>query len=266
MYKRQLEERLPPPHPACGEESDAAYPPLPHRGFESGLEDPEAVPDVQAALVEISDDDEEPFVTPIMGGDAMVDLLMSRSSLSGDSSWRASDVRDGIRKSCPSLTPEELSLLDGYDDSVVSTRTFNVNERVCFATGQSDEESIRDQDTGPGRVRWHKRDRYMYVRQRGHYTRYRRRVKPVFGPGNEGFQWKYQVESDDAGDVNQESFILPADVEIDPVSGLPIGKTSAKTLEAERQEFAVKYEEEFTDSGTVAETGAGGVLVALKDQ
>ena len=261
-----LEERLPPPHPACGEESDAAYPPLPHLGFESGLEDPEAVPDVQAALIEISDDDEEPFVTPIMGGDAMVDLLMSRSSLSGDSSWRASDVRDGIRKSCPSLTPEELSLLDGYDDSVVSTRTFNVNERVCFATGQSDEESIRDQDTGPGRVRWHKRDRYMYVRQRGHYTRYRRRVKPVFGPGNEGFQWKYEVESDDAGDVNQESFILPADVEIDPVSGLPIGKTSAKTLETERQEFAVKYEEEFTDSGTVAETGAGGVLVALKDQ
>jgi len=44
-----------------------------------------------------------------------------------------------------------------------------------------------------------------------------------------------------------------------------VGRTSAETLEAQRQEWAVKYEEEFVDSGTTAEGGAGGVLIALKD-
>ena len=251
---------MPPAHPPATVESEEAFPPLPHLGFESGREDPEAAPDIAAALIEISDD-EGPFVTPVLGGDAMVDLLMSGSSLSSDSLWRASDVREGIRKTYPNLTAEELSLLDGYDDSVISAKT-RANQ-VCFATGNSDAESIRDQDTGPGQVRWHKRDRYIYVRQRGHCARYRRRMKPVFGPGGEGFGWTVEVESDDAGDVDQKSFILPADIEIDPISGLPVGRTSAETLEAQRQEWAVKYEEEFVDSGTTAEGGAGGVLICL---
>jgi hypothetical protein len=100
---------------------------------------------------------------------------------------------------------------------------------VTCATGDSDSESIRDQEAGPGEVRWHRRSPYWHRRDQCMEVKgsYRRLMQPVINAEDEDgkltseghdsgeFFWTPLVDSDDDGFVKQPSFILGSQVGTD---------------------------------------------------
>jgi hypothetical protein len=95
------------------------------------------------------------------------------------------------------------------------------DQKVHFASGDSDDESIRDFGSGPGKIRWHKRDPYTYRLEEGAAgMNYRRRMKLFIEDGNP--KWHKMTDSDEEGDPKQESFVLAANREQD-AAGVPTG-------------------------------------------
>lgn len=99
--------------------------------------------------------------------------------------------------------------------------------RVCFVGGESDEESVKDFQSGRGKVRWHVRKPYFYRRGRNlDGYRYRRRMRLTVETNK--LIWSHEEDSDDDGFVHQETFILPANCATDehghptelPIDGL----------------------------------------------
>ena len=84
---------------------------------------------------------------------------------------------------------------------------------VEFATGDSDEDSIRDYGSGPGKVKFFRRKPYWYRRATNlENMTYRRRVRPrVFA---EGLGWEDEYASGSDGDNEQPSFAPPQGEEI----------------------------------------------------
>ncbi len=77
----------------------------------------------------------------------------------------------------------ELILIEGCDVSDATLLKILNERQVEFATGNSDAESVRDFESGPGNVRWSKRSPYWFRREmNANEVRWRRKVKPVRGP------------------------------------------------------------------------------------
>ena len=76
-----------------------------------------------------------------------------------------------------------------------------------YATGVSDASSVRDQDSGPGKVRWTKGDPYRFRREQcmNHEGKLRR-LKPTSNVDGDLF-WDYEFPSDDEGWTKQPSFV-----------------------------------------------------------
>ena len=81
--------------------------------------------------------------------------------------------------------PELSMVMQGAripEDHLVQTMK---DGKVHFASGNSDSGSIRDYSSGPGKVRWSKREPYCYRREMGASDLcYRRRMKLLFQDGN----------------------------------------------------------------------------------
>ena len=96
----------------------------------------------------------------------------------------------------------------GITDSVLAG---SIREaEIEFAEGDSDADSIRDYDSGPGPIQWSSRQPYWYHRElnaEGLCDRRRMVVKKV-APGS--VAWGPEAESDDDGYVDQVSFVLDA--------------------------------------------------------
>ncbi len=112
---------------------------------------------------------------------------------------------------------------------------------VHYANGDSDSESIRDQDAGPGLQRWHRRAPYFYRREvaleGGHLFRRRMKLRR-FLTAEESAQidttadpgslrpipddleiWEPEAYSDDDGYVQQKSFVEKAELVVDDLTG-----------------------------------------------
>ena len=127
------------------------------------------------------------------------------------------------------------AVLGGVNDQALLEET-QVSE-VHFANGDSDSESIRDYDAGPGLQRWHRRDQYFYRREENvEGQTYRRRMKLIDNtvPWQAPI-WTEETEADADGYVRQKSFIEPSTVLIDEVTGEAKGlvKYEDPHLEAE---------------------------------
>ncbi len=115
--------------------------------------DPSPVPDADAAMpaddqADYSVDDDSAkdiIVTPLLDADAVVNL-MAGGIPSHDIGWRAEKIRDGIKLVFPEMRH------DGVNDEDMVHGV--VEARVACASGESDAESIRDFDSGPGKFRF----------------------------------------------------------------------------------------------------------------
>ena len=117
--------------------------------------------------------------------------------------------------------PSEAELAGGIILSDEQVCRVTRESKVVLASGESDAESIRDQDSGPGRIRWSRRNPYFFRREptwdswAGEGGRavqnYRRvmRFKVAAGDGEGKLWWEPVAESDpETGEVTQESFVL----------------------------------------------------------
>jgi hypothetical protein len=120
------------------------------------------------------------------------------------------------------MWPEQVVLLDVYnvsDETLVSSMW---QARVEFASGETDTDSICDQEDGDGQKRFWHRNPYAYRRdQKLNGSKcYRRRmmtsigldvVEPVGTPAAQlGFcKWVPEVDTDDDGFVTQSPFTSP---------------------------------------------------------
>lgn len=96
------------------------------------------------------------------------------------------------------------------------------DQKVHFASGDSDDDSVRDYDSGPGKIQCHKRMPYTYRREIGAANvYYRRRIKLFVEDGSPN--WRKMTDSDEEGGPKQESFVLSATLEQD-AAGVPIGE------------------------------------------
>ena len=90
-------------------------------------------------------------------------------------------------------------------------RTSAAAAQCSLATGESDNESIRDFESGTSAIEYHRTEPYIFRRETSlSNARYRRRVVPVVDTSMEGqraVRWKAEVDSDDDGEVRQRSFI-----------------------------------------------------------
>jgi len=86
---------------------------------------------------------------------------------------------------------------------------------VKYAGGGSESDSIRDHDSGPGKIRWHRRKPYHYRREPNeNEVTFRRRMR-FKAENTETVHWDVEAESDDEGRVMQESFVLTAQKAVD---------------------------------------------------
>ena len=103
---------------------------------------------------------------------------------------------------------------------------------VSFAGGDSDNESIRDFESGSGPNEWHKRDPYFHRREMNlNQVRYRRRYKMTIEATTTQMKWHPEVDSDeDDGYVRQTSFILSPQLATDEF-GVPTGLPAEELLD-----------------------------------
>ena len=91
---------------------------------------------------------------------------------SGDVIWHAEKIWRGI-----TLLHSEVDDSTIQDEELVKVIHF---QKVYCASGESDTESIRDMESGPGEFRWNRRHPYWYRRDPclDDSRSYRRRMKP----------------------------------------------------------------------------------------
>ena len=105
------------------------------------------------------------------------------------------------------LNPEIPIGAIGTPDQIMASIA---DAEVHYVTGASDDETIRDADSGTGTQRWHRRDPYWYSHDEcyEHTGQYRRRMQPILT--DKGMRWEPEYPSDDDGLTDQPSFILPS--------------------------------------------------------
>ena len=87
---------------------------------------------------------------------------------------------------------------------------------VSFATGDSDAESVRDWESGTGKIRFSRRKPYFFRREKNDMgQQWRRHVKPVVRDTHD-VDWTVMYETDEeTGEVPQPTVVVPASVKID---------------------------------------------------
>ncbi len=128
------------------------------------------------------------MTTPLMTAEEVVTLLAGETE-----SVRDAEIRGQIGLTFMS----ELYVLEAVDvTDMVLVRSVD-RRQVHYATGDSDAESVRDWDSGPGTIRWAKRPAYFFRRENNdNEVRWRRRVKPVVKNRDEA-DWPAENESDE---------------------------------------------------------------------
>jgi len=158
--------------------------------------------------------DDEITATPLLKLDAVIELMTDAVSVQ-DIPAEAKKVKSGMEL----VFPCEAYVFDqAYvsDEQIVKVTR---DAKVTCASGESDAESIRDQESGPGKFRWHRRDPYWYRREPclDNCKNFRRMMKfsvePAEGEGH--FAWIPLVDSDDDGEVKQPSFVLSSTIATD---------------------------------------------------
>ena len=144
--------------------------------------------------------------TPLLSADAVVELLAG--GVPSDAiEVRAAKHRAGLQF----CFPDDYATLDQVKISDEQIVRVTDQAKVRLASRESDDESIRDKDSGPGKVRWCKRAAYYYrLEPSDEGPDYRRMMKfrLVEGSGEYRFQWDPLVDSDDEDRVDQPSFVL----------------------------------------------------------
>ena len=112
------------------------------------------------------------FVTPTMTGEEVVEVI---ASVEGQNQ----DDREKFLERFQGVWPEAaLQLLRAGVDAETACRQTS-DQKVEYAAGDSDADSVRDYDSGPGKVRWQRRRPYWYRRDTNENDlTYRRRMKP----------------------------------------------------------------------------------------
>ena len=101
--------------------------------------------DPEEADYEVEDDEQpaEVVVTPLLTSDAVVDL-MADSVPQEDIAWRSEKIRRGIGLTFPNVDDSTVP-----DEELVAA---TIREKISWASGESDTESIRDLDSGSSRT------------------------------------------------------------------------------------------------------------------
>ena len=99
-----------------------------------------------------------------------------------------------------------------------------MHTHVRYATGDSDSDTVRDWDSGAGKIKKWKREPYLYRIERNmNEVNFRRRMKPTFEEtpkaGVVGLHFETEVETDSDDEVKQASFILPPGILVDSDTG-----------------------------------------------
>ena len=166
-------------------------------------------PDIEDSHQDSEQPSEQPLVLPEMTGSELIDTLKRVETVE-------SELID------PEKFAHQVALVQPDLALLVSTQDFSPEEigqslsaaGVSFAGGESDEESIRDFDSGPSKIRWFRRKPYFFCRDDNvNDVRYRRRMKLHIGVKR--LDWSPEAESDDDGYVKQEPFVLGATIAVD---------------------------------------------------
>ena len=149
-------------------------------------------------------------MTPLLTSDAVADL-MADSVPQGDIAWRSEKIRRGIALTFPNVDDSTVP-----DEELVAA---TIREKISWASGESDTESIRDFDSGTSRTRWHLRDPYPYRHDdcvdstEEDPKKYRRLMKPIVLGQKLDWEPVYPDEGD--GYNAQPSFALSAQMMTD---------------------------------------------------
>ena len=102
----------------------------------------------------------ESVFTPVLSGDAVIDLLAGNMGAGEEEipeiATEATKIRCGVQCIFPSV--DVSSSAGGLTDAELVRVTRSAG--VHLATGDSDAESVRDYDAGPGKQRFHRREAY----------------------------------------------------------------------------------------------------------
>ena len=181
---------------------------------------------------ETVDKDEPMVVSPLLPADAVVDLLLEGGGQ--DVASKAARIRSNI------FTCQDLPVLHIMSDQQIVEATEEAE--VFFATGGSDSETIRDQESGPAPVRWHRRSPYWYRIEpcTEHGGSFRRLMKAK--EKDVELQWETEYASDDEGYVPQPSFILKSTAITDEAGSVVADVTDAPSKDKDHTDEAWKTE------------------------
>ena len=168
--------------------------------------------------------------TPALTSDEVASAMAEATAVAQEENMSST-----LRSRVEVLFPEEARRHAGLGTTSEELQESAQVEGVQFANGDSDAESIRDYDSGPGLQRWHRREAYFYRREENlEGQTYRRRMKlrscpfPFRMPKSEKELWEAECQSDEDGQVCQKTFIQKAEIEIDDVTGEVVGLTSTE--------------------------------------
>ena len=200
------------------------------------------------------------FVTPLLDSAAIVDL-MADAVPSDDFVWQAEKIRRGIELVHPEVDDSRVQ-----DEELVKITHL---QKVYCASGESDTDSIRDHDSGPGAFRWNLRTPYHYRHNPclENNKNYRRKMKPNFqfqnDVGEASLLWEPEYPSDEDGFNEQPSFALSAQVATDQ-QGHKIGAhPDIQPTKTSRSEFQEAWQTMFGTRFTDEKTGS---MLALTDK
>ena len=155
-----------------------------------------------------------PIVLPAMSGPELVGTLKGMQA-TDDALYDPVTFHNQVTSCTVGPSIDMLECQDFYKEEI---REAMLTAGVSYAGGESDDDSIRDQEDGPHRcLQWHRRKPYFFRREPNlNDVRYRRRMKVKIGcEAGKRIEFEPDADSDKDGYVKQESFHVQATRHID---------------------------------------------------